>query len=113
MLPLSERVKNVFDALGTTIHKFSKQHEFSRTSLFNVVSGRNQPVFNLVERLCVAEPRISAEYLLRGEGEPLRDEQLATALSTVEELRAFKEQMDTAIEKRIQELNATSGNRQL
>lgn len=105
MQPLSERVKAVLDALGTTVHRFSKNHDFSRTSLFNVVSGRNQPVFSLVERLCAAEPRISAEYLLRGEGEPLRDEKLATALTTVDELRAFKEQIDSAIERRIQELS--------
>lgn len=104
MLPLSERVKMVFEALNTSTHKFAKDHDFSRTSLFNIVSGRNQPIFGLIERICAAEPRISAEYLLRGEGEPLRTQRSTENLTTAEELRAFKEEINQALDKRIAEL---------
>ncbi|WP_220472576.1 hypothetical protein [Spirosoma foliorum] len=104
MLPLSERVKTIFDALDTSAHKFAKDHDFSRTSLFNILSGRNQPIFGLIERMCAAEPRISAEYLLRGEGEPLRDKRQSVDLTTVEQLREFKNEMIQALDKRIQEL---------
>ncbi len=111
MIPFDERIKIVLSALGTTAYKFANAHAgFNKVSMFNMLSPDKRPSFEMLERLCIAEPRISAEYLLRGEGEPLRDEQRASALSTVEELRAFKEQMDTAIEKRIQELRGNSSD---
>lgn len=104
MLSFPERVKVVFNALDTSAHKFSKDHGLSRTSLFNIISGRNQPVFSLVESICMAEPRISAEYLVRGEGEPLRDNQRIATLTTVDQLREFKAEMIQFLDKRIQEL---------
>ncbi|GAB2600404.1 hypothetical protein GCM10027190_55520 [Spirosoma areae] len=48
---------------------------------------------------CAAEPRISAEYLLRGEGEPLRDRRQAADLTTGEQLQAFKAEMDEVLDK--------------
>ena len=101
MQPLAERVQNVFNALDTSAHKMAVRHGMNRSSLFNLVDPERRPSFDMLERLCIAEPRISAEYLLRGEGEPLRDAQRAATLTTVEELRHFRDSLD----KRIQELS--------
>jgi hypothetical protein len=76
------------------------KHGMNRSSLFNLIDPERRPSFEMLERICAAEPRISAEYLLRGEGEPLRDAQLATTRTTVDELKTVK----AVIEKRIEEL---------
>jgi len=104
MIPLPERLGLVFDALQTSPYKFANEHGFNRASLFNLVSGRTRPSFDMLERICKVEPRISAEYLLRGEGEPLRDQRMAANLSTVEQLLEFKEEINQSLDKRIQEL---------
>lgn len=72
--------------------------------IFCIVNSESKPGLELLERLCRVEPRISAEYLLRGEGEPLRDQGIATNLTTVEQLREFKADINQSLDKRIQEL---------
>ena len=107
MIHFAERLKSTFDALNTTAHKFSGSHGFNRSSMFGMLNGKTRPNLDMLERLCLAEPRISAEYLLRGEGEPLRDNRRSVDLTTVEELRALKVEIDAALDRRINELNST------
>ena len=104
MIPFHERVVSVFSALQTTPHKFATLYGFNRVSMYNMVNPERKPGVDMLERVCVAEPRISAEYLLRGEGEPLRDQRLATNLTTVEQLLEFKTEINQSLDKRIQEL---------
>ncbi|AUD01782.1 hypothetical protein [Spirosoma pollinicola] len=73
MIPIDEKIKTIFAALDTTPHKFLTQHRFNRMTIYNIVGGRTKPGLEILERICVAEPRISAEYLLRGEGAPLKE----------------------------------------
>lgn len=104
MIPFPERLSTVFDALQSSPYKFANEHGFNRASLFNLVAGRTKPGFDMLERICEVEPTVSAEYLLRGEGEPLRNLNAPTALSTVQQLREFQIQMNEFIEKRVKEL---------
>ncbi|WP_177236760.1 hypothetical protein [Spirosoma endophyticum] len=60
----------------------------------------------MLERICAVEPRISAEYLLRGEGDPLRNLSAPAALNTVQQLRQFQVQMNEFVESKIKELEA-------
>ncbi|AKD55696.1 hypothetical protein SD10_13085 [Spirosoma radiotolerans] len=85
MIPINEKLKAIFIALNTTPHKFLIDHQFNRMTIYNIVGGRTKPGLEILERLCQAEPRISAEYLLRGEGPPLRDP--GKASSTARQLR--------------------------
>lgn len=105
MPPFHERIKQVLSALGTTPYKFASEHDgFNKATMFNMLSPDRRPSFEILERMCAVQPRISAEYLLRGEGEPLRDSQLATAKTTVEELIQVRD----GIDKRIKELGGES-----
>lgn len=106
MLPFNERVKTALVALKTTPYKFANEHGLNRASLFNVVNQERRPSFDLVERICAVEPRISAEYLLRGEGDPLRNLSAPAALNTVQQLRQFQVQMNEFVESKIKELEA-------
>lgn len=85
MIPINEKLKAIFIALKTTPHKFLIDHQFNRMTIYNIVGGRTKPGLEILERLCEAEPRISAEYLLRGEGPPLRE--LGKSGSTSRQLR--------------------------
>lgn len=102
--PLAERVRTALSALGTTPYKFANEHGFNRTSMFNLTNVEKHPSFDLVERICEVEPRISAEYLLRGKGNPLLDAAQAESLTTVEQLQAFKAEMIQVLDRRIEQL---------
>lgn len=105
MMPFDERAREVFIALGTTPSRFAKEHPgFNHVSLFNLINPDRRPSLGMLERICVAEPRISAEYLIRGEGSPLRTERQTANFTTVDELRAFKQEMNQVLDKRIAEL---------
>ena len=103
MKPFSERLSIIFKSLNTTPYRFANENEgFNKAGVFNMIGGRTKPNLDMLERICAAEPRISAEYLLRGKGEPLLD--LAEALTTVEQLQAFKAEMIQALDRRIEQL---------
>ena len=106
MQPFSQRIRVVFDALQTSPHRFANAYGLNRSSIFNTLSEERRPSFDLVERICAVEPRISAEYLLRGEGEPLRDHLRTTNLTTIEQLMVFKSEINQSLDKRIQELSS-------
>lgn len=73
MKTIGERLTAVFVELGTTASAFAVQHSLNAPTLYNIVSGRRSPHYQTVVDICRAEPRISAEYLIRGEGQPLRN----------------------------------------
>ena len=97
-------IKAIFGALDTTPNAFALSHGFSVPSMYGFANGTRNLGYDTLVSMCKAEPRISAEYLLRGEGEPLRDRRQTIDLTTAEELRAFKAEMVQALDKRIQEL---------
>jgi hypothetical protein len=98
------RITMIFEALHTTANAFARIHNMNVPTLYGFVNGTRSPGFEILTYICAAEPRISAEFLLRGEGEPLRDVERSTASTTVGQLKAFKEEMDHALDKRITEL---------
>lgn len=104
MTTLNQRVQIVFERLETNAHAFAEAHSLVASSLYNIVKNNRRPNSETLERICYAEPRISAEYLLRGEGEPLRDQRLLINLTTIDQLRSFKEEVIQSLDKRIQEL---------
>lgn len=106
MLTINQRVQTVFERLQTNAHAFAETHSLVASSLYNIVKNNRKPNSETLERICKVEPRISAEYLLRGEGEPLRDQRMAANLSTVEQLLEFKEEINQSLDKRIQELRS-------
>ncbi|WP_461131986.1 hypothetical protein [Spirosoma lituiforme] len=87
MVPINEKLKAIFIALKTTPHKFLIDHQFNRMTIYNIVGGRTKPGLEILERICQAEPRISAEYLLRGEGPPLKKLGKAGSTKTDEQTR--------------------------
>ena len=98
------RIKAVFEALNTTANAFALTHGFNVPTMYGFVNGQRSPGFDTLVNICQAEPRISAEFLLRGEGQPLRDHQLTTSSSTVDQLKALRQDFLHTIDKRIQEL---------
>ncbi|QHV93861.1 hypothetical protein [Spirosoma endbachense] len=82
MLTLPDRINVVFTALTSSARQFSTDHNVPLALLTQLLSGDGPTAaVQLLEQLIVAEPRISAEYLLRGRGEPLLESIAIQAIS--------------------------------
>lgn len=107
MIPINEKLKAIFIALKTTPHRFLIDHQFNRMTIYNIVGGRTKPGLEILERICEAEPRISAEYLLRGEGPPLKE--LGKASSTKNSQRQLRgRQLHTSVSRSAGEVGRES-----
>lgn len=99
-----ERIRHIFTALGLTQSQFASQYGINRQTMYSIASGRNEPSLKLLMQLCDVEPRISAEYLLKGTGSPLIEiEELANPEPpTVDSLRL----QNDILKKQLQVLEA-------
>ncbi len=70
-LPISERVRLAIEATGSSINQVAMHAEIPQPTLSNIINGHRKPSFDTLERLVGSQTRISAEYLLRGQGDPL------------------------------------------
>ncbi len=72
-LGINERIKKAVDAQNApSLNKLSKEVGISQSSLFKTIQGNTEPKFSLLERLLIALPNLSAEWLMRGVGEMTR-----------------------------------------
>lgn len=72
-LRINERIKKVVAAQNArSLNQLSKEIGISQSSLFKTIQGDTEPKFSLLERLLVALPFLSAEWLMRGVGEMAR-----------------------------------------
>jgi hypothetical protein len=99
MIPISEKLKVIFDALNTTPHRFLVDHHFNRMTIYNIVGGRTKPGLEILEKICAVEPRISAEYLLRGEGPPLKETAKPEPVDVIRRLRERQAQPHRTIDE--------------
>ncbi|MDB5241410.1 MAG: hypothetical protein JWP57_2035 [Spirosoma sp.] len=100
------RLQTVLSALGTTANAFGLQHGLNIQTLYNIAKGRRKPGFDILQAICKAEPRISAEYLLRGEGSPLRHPEIINPTFTADQLRSLQADIDALIAQRLAALLA-------
>lgn len=91
MLSFKERLKILIDALGLTAARFSELHGVSQVSMSKMLNGDTKPSLDTLEKICLANPKISADFLLRGEGQPLVGEKLKEVPDSNETLRLIFE----------------------
>lgn len=71
---LQSRFKAVYDELGLSPAAFASTYNISQATVYSLVNGSRKPSLETLSDLCAIEPRINANYLLRGVGSPLIDE---------------------------------------
>lgn len=84
-MEIKDRIRMVIDSHKLNAGGFADKIGVQRSNVSHVLSGRNKPSFEFIEKLLVAFPRVSAQWLLTGKHVP----------SGVE-LTAGQEMMDTS-----------------
>ncbi len=104
------RIKSLLDYLQINENAFSNIIGISQRTLNYYINGKRKPSFELIEKILNAYPDLSAEWLLRGEGDMYRTSNMDYEKSesyNEELLKNFVDQTSTLLsnrDERIREL---------
>jgi transcriptional regulator with XRE-family HTH domain len=65
-MEISERIRMIIESHQITAGVFADKIGVQRSNVSHVLSGRNKPSFEFLEKVLIAFPRVSAQWLLTG-----------------------------------------------
>lgn len=71
---INQRIKMIVDESGKAVNSYAAMIGVSQPTLKACVDGNNAPRFDTLQKILIANPMISAEWLMRGKGSMLREE---------------------------------------
>ena len=69
---MKERLIEILKHFKINASQFADQIGVQRASVSHVLSGRNKPGFDFIQKIVEAYPSVSAEWLISGKGELLK-----------------------------------------
>jgi transcriptional regulator with XRE-family HTH domain len=82
---MKERLNAILKHLRINASQFADEIGVQRASVSHVLSERNKPGFDFVQKILEAYPSISAEWLITGQGEMLKSKNVDQFLFTTED----------------------------
>ena len=68
-MEIKDRLRMIMDSHKLNAGSFADRIGVQRSNVSHVLSGRNKPSFDFIEKLLLAFPRVSAEWLFTGKQE--------------------------------------------
>jgi len=82
---MEERINSILKHYDLSSSQFADEIRVQRSSVSHVLTGRNKPGFDFIQKILTAFPEVSAEWLITGVGKMLKEDKgLATELSNEE-----------------------------
>lgn len=75
MILFEERLAYLLTSLNISAANFAERLKIQRSALSHLLSGRNKPGFEFMERLITEFPLVNLEWLISGHGNPLKSEE--------------------------------------
>ena len=82
---MENRIQNIIEKYGLSSNTFAQEIDVNRSTISHILSGRNKPSIEVLQKILRRFPNISANWLLLGQG-AIDDTSSATSSS-----QAFKE----------------------
>ncbi len=79
---MKTRIAQLISYKCISASKFADMLSIQRSSISHILSGRNNPGLDILQKIIHTFPEISAEWLLTGKGEMLKDTLKSTSLFT-------------------------------
>ena len=73
-LNINQRIRIIVEESGKSVNSFSSYIGVSQPTLKACIDGNNAPRYDTLQKILIANPMISAEWLMRGEGPMLRSD---------------------------------------
>ena len=69
---IKERIKELIQAKGLTSARFADIIGVQRSGISHILSGRNKPSLDVLEKILISFPDISGDWLITGNGDMLK-----------------------------------------
>ena len=76
---MNRRFQTILDLENPSPAQLADRLGVQRSGISHILSGRNKPSFELLQRVVQSFPEISAEWLITGNGKPLKEQNQAAA----------------------------------
>ena len=76
---MNRRFQTILDLENLSPAQLADRLGVQRSGISHILSGRNKPSFELLQRVVQSFPEISAEWLITGNGKPLKEKNQAAA----------------------------------
>ena len=83
---MNTRLQQFLTMEGMTPARFADQMGIQRSGISHLLSGRNKPSFEFLQKIFTVYPKLNPEWLIMGKGKPYLDQQHAVLpVETTEE----------------------------
>lgn len=97
-----QRLKTFIHYTSLTDRAFAQQCGIAQNTMSYYLSGQRKPSFEAVEKILQSFPELSAEWLIRGEGEMLKQEISSKELERINKLTNVAETLQEVIDSKNQ-----------
>ena len=108
---MKERLLKIIAAEGLTPTLLADKMGVQRSGISHILSGRNYPSFDFLQKLLILFPRLNAEWLILGQGSMYKttDVEIPDMFTTHETVK--KTQVSPTIPENLQNLSSTESNK--
>ena len=78
------RLQQFLQAENLSPSRFADQIGIQRSGMSHILSGRNKPGFDFIEKMLLAYPSLNAEWLITGKGKMYKEVKAASLFNTEE-----------------------------
>jgi transcriptional regulator with XRE-family HTH domain len=90
---MTDRISLLIQAKNLSAAQFADEIGVQRSSISHLMSGRNKPSLDLIQKTLQRFPEVSSEWLLFGKGEMVRELNLFETQSRLDEIRFDEKQI--------------------
>ncbi len=84
-MTFGDRLEELINSLNLSRPEFAKQVGSNKQTIGHIINNKSSPNFSIVHKILVGYPKLSAEWLCRGEGPMWKDGQsMATVSSSMD-----------------------------
>ena len=70
---MKDRIKEILDSQGLNATQFAQKVNINVSALSHILSGRNNPSYDALQKIIVNFPGINVEWLMTGQGEMYKE----------------------------------------
>ena len=79
---MEKRIQNIIEKYGLSPNAFAQEIDVNRSTISHILSGRNKPSIDVLQKILKRFSKVSATWLLLGNGEMFTSEASSKAVQT-------------------------------
>ncbi|MDB0006473.1 helix-turn-helix domain-containing protein [Flavobacteriales bacterium] len=82
---MEKRIQNIIEKYGLSPNAFAQEIDVNRSTISHILSGRNKPSIDVLQKILKRFSKISASWLLMGRGDMIASDSISQVPKTASE----------------------------